>query len=102
MPVWIPARAIRTNTVTRRRRRLIIGATLAADDFGPARKRLRAVKDAPRLRIRRSDGAGAGAGGDEVAAVAAAFNAMASDLAERAGAGRFVRRDASYSRHLTS
>ena len=55
--------------------------------FGPARRRLRAVEDAARrlgagdLSARAPD-----RGGDEVAAVSAAFNAMADDLARRADA----------------
>jgi signal transduction histidine kinase len=67
---------------------LIVGALLAAVViFGPARRRLRAVEDAARrlgggdLTARAPEG-----GNDEVAAVAAAFNAMAADLAERADA----------------
>jgi signal transduction histidine kinase len=55
--------------------------------FGPARRRLRAVEEAAR-RLGAGDlSARAPArGGDEVAAVAAAFNAMADDLARRADA----------------
>jgi signal transduction histidine kinase len=55
--------------------------------FGPARRRLRAVEDAAR-RLGAGDlSARAPArGGDEVAAVAATFNAMADDLAARANA----------------
>ena len=65
-----------------------VGAALATVIiFGPARKRLRDVEDAARR-------LGAGdltarvpaRGGDEVAAVATAFNAMADDLAARADA----------------
>jgi signal transduction histidine kinase len=61
------------------------GATVVV--FGPARRRLRAVEDAAR-RLGAGDlSARAPArGGDEVAAVAAAFNAMADDLAARAEA----------------
>jgi|KBSSwiS6_1023812.scaffolds.fasta_scaffold01836_3 signal transduction histidine kinase len=67
---------------------LIVGAVLAATViFGPARSRLRAVEDAAR-RLGAGDlGARAPAKGrDEVAAVAAAFNAMAADLSARADA----------------
>jgi len=67
---------------------LVAGALVAAIAiFGPARRRLRAVEDAARrlgagdLTARAPD-----RGGDEVAAVAAAFNAMANDLAARAQA----------------
>ena len=67
---------------------LVAGALVAAIAiFGPARRRLRAVEDAARrlgagdLSARAPD-----RGGDEVAAVAAAFNAMADDLAARAAA----------------
>jgi len=65
-----------------------MGATVAAAlIFGPARRRLRAVEDA----ARRLGGGDLTAraperGGDEVAAVAAAFNSMATDLAARADA----------------
>ena len=67
---------------------LVVGALLAAVIvFGPTRRRLRAVEEAARR-------LGAGdltarvpaSGGDEVAAVAAAFNAMAGDLSARADA----------------
>jgi signal transduction histidine kinase len=67
---------------------LVAGALVAAVAiFGPARRRLRSVEDAARrlgagdLTARAPDH-----GGDEVAAVAGAFNAMASDLAVRAAA----------------
>ncbi|HEX4346055.1 MAG TPA: HAMP domain-containing sensor histidine kinase [Vicinamibacterales bacterium] len=67
---------------------LVLGGALAAFIvFGPARKRLRAVEDTARR-------LGAGdlsarvptRGGDEVAAVATAFNAMADELSTRAAA----------------
>jgi signal transduction histidine kinase len=67
---------------------LVVGALVAAMAiFGPARRRLRAVEEAARR-------LGAGDlsvrvpadGGDEVAAVAGAFNAMAGELAARADA----------------
>jgi signal transduction histidine kinase len=67
---------------------LVVGALLATIAiFGPTRRRLRAVEDA----ARRLGGGDLTArvpsrGGDEVAAVAAAFNAMADDLAARAEA----------------
>jgi signal transduction histidine kinase len=67
---------------------LAAGAIVAAVlIFGPARRRLRAVEDAAR-RLGAGDlSARAPArGGDEVAAVASAFNAMADDLATRAAA----------------
>jgi signal transduction histidine kinase len=67
---------------------LAAGAIIAAVlIFGPARRRLRAVEDAAR-RLGTGDlSARAPArGGDEVAAVASAFNAMADDLAARADA----------------
>jgi len=67
---------------------LIVGAILAATViFGPARKRLRSVEEAAR-RLGAGDlSARAPARGrDEVAAVAAAFNAMAEDLSARAEA----------------
>ena len=67
---------------------LAAGAIIAAVViFGPARRRLRAVEDAAR-RLGAGDlSARAPArGGDEVAAVASAFNAMADDLAARADA----------------
>jgi signal transduction histidine kinase len=65
-----------------------IGAALAAlTIFGPARRRLRAVEDAAR-RLGGGDltARAPAQGGDEVAAVATAFNAMADDLSERATA----------------
>ena len=67
---------------------LLVGAALAAVTiFGPARKRLRAVEDAAR-RLGGGDLAARAPaqGGDEAAAVAQAFNAMADDLGERARA----------------
>jgi signal transduction histidine kinase len=67
---------------------LLVGAALAAVAiFGPARKRLREVETAAR-RLGSGDlSARAPAqGGDEVAAVATAFNAMADDLGQRAAA----------------
>src|SRR5882724_11201328 len=67
---------------------LIVGAVLtSAMIFGPARRRLRALETAARklgsgdLSARAPD-----RGGDEIAAVAGAFNAMAGDLAARAEA----------------
>jgi signal transduction histidine kinase len=67
---------------------LVVGAVLAAVMiFGPPRRRLKAVEEAVRklgagdLTARAPD-----SGGDEVAAVAGAFNAMAKDLAARADA----------------
>ena len=67
---------------------LVLGAILTSVlIFGPARRRLRAVEDAARrlgsgdLSARAPD-----RGGDEVAAVATAFNTMAADLAARAAA----------------
>jgi len=65
-----------------------VGALLAAIViFGPARRRLRAVEEAAR-RLGAGDltARAPARGGDEVAAVAAAFNAMAGDLAARADA----------------
>jgi signal transduction histidine kinase len=67
---------------------LVLGATLAALlIFGPTRRRLRAVENA----ARRLGGGDLSAraperGGDEVAAVATAFNSMADDLSARATA----------------
>jgi signal transduction histidine kinase len=67
---------------------LLVGAVLTSlMIFGPARRRLRALESAAR-----SFGAGdlsaraPERGGDEIAAVAAAFNTMADDLAARAEA----------------
>lgn len=67
---------------------LLVGAvTTSALIFGPARRRLRALETAARrfgagdLSARAPD-----RGGDEIAAVASAFNAMADDLAARAEA----------------
>ena len=67
---------------------LVAGALLTAIViFGPARRRLRALEEAARrlgsgdLSARAPD-----RGGDEVAAVASAFNAMADDLTRRAEA----------------
>jgi two-component system sensor histidine kinase BaeS len=67
---------------------LVLGTVLTSVMiFGPARRRLRAVESAARrlgggdLSARAPD-----RGGDEVAAVASAFNAMAGDLAARAEA----------------
>jgi signal transduction histidine kinase len=67
---------------------LILGAVLTSlMIFGPARRRLRALEAAARkfgagdLSARAPD-----RGGDEIAAVASAFNAMADDLAARAEA----------------
>jgi two-component system OmpR family sensor kinase len=67
---------------------LIVGALVAAVViFGPARRRLRAVEQAARQLGGGDLSARAPArGGDEVAAVATAFNAMADDLAARAAA----------------
>lgn len=67
---------------------LIVGTVLtSAMIFGPARRRLRLLESAARtlgsgdLSVRAPD-----RGGDEIAAVASAFNAMAGDLAARAEA----------------
>ena len=67
---------------------LVVGGVLtSATIFGPARRRLRALEGAARqfgagdLSARAPD-----RGGDEIAAVASAFNAMADDLAARAEA----------------
>jgi signal transduction histidine kinase len=67
---------------------LIVGAVLtSAMIFGPARRRLRSLETAARklgsgdLTARAPD-----RGGDEIAAVASAFNAMAADLSARAEA----------------
>ncbi len=62
-----------------------LAATVAI--FGPARRRLREVEDAAR-RLGAGDltARAPSQGGDEVAAVATAFNAMADDLAVRADA----------------
>jgi signal transduction histidine kinase len=67
---------------------LLVGAVLtSAMIFGPARRRLRALETAARqlgagdLTVRAPD-----RGGDEIAAVASAFNAMAGDLSARADA----------------
>jgi signal transduction histidine kinase len=67
---------------------LIVGALVAAVViFGPARRRLRAVEQAARQLGGGDLSARAPSrGGDEVAAVATAFNAMADDLAARADA----------------
>jgi signal transduction histidine kinase len=67
---------------------LLLGAFVATVViFGPARRRLRAVEDAAR-RLGGGDltARAPARGGDEVAAVASAFNAMADDLAARAEA----------------
>ena len=66
----------------------MVGAVLATVViFGPARRRLKSVEDAAR-RLGGGDltARAPAQGGDEVAAVAAAFNAMADDLAARADA----------------
>jgi signal transduction histidine kinase len=67
---------------------LVLGAIgMSLLVFGPARRRLRGLEQAARrlgtgdLTARAPEG-----GGDEIAAVAAAFNAMAADLAARAEA----------------
>jgi len=67
---------------------LIVGGILtSAMIFGPARRRLRSLEEAARalgagdLSARASE-----RGGDEIAAVASAFNAMAADLSARADA----------------
>jgi len=67
---------------------LIVGTiATSALIFGPARRRLRALETAARrlgsgdLAVRAPD-----RGGDEIAAVASAFNAMAADLSARADA----------------
>jgi len=67
---------------------LVCGALMAAVIiFGPARRRLRGVENAAR-RLGGGDLAARApvVGGDEVTAVATAFNAMADDLAARADA----------------
>ena len=67
---------------------LILGAVLtSAMIFGPARRRLRALETAAR-RLGSGDLAARAPdrGGDEIAAVASAFNAMAVDLSARAEA----------------
>jgi two-component system sensor histidine kinase BaeS len=67
---------------------LVVGALLAAVViFGPARRRLRDVENAAR-RLGAGDITARAPvyGGDEVAAVAAAFNTMADDLTARAAA----------------
>jgi signal transduction histidine kinase len=67
---------------------LVAGALLAAVViFGPARRRLRGVENAAR-RLGAGDLSARAPvrGGDEVAAVASAFNAMADDLSARAEA----------------
>ncbi|HKT81180.1 MAG TPA: HAMP domain-containing sensor histidine kinase [Vicinamibacterales bacterium] len=67
---------------------LVFGGILAAVViFGPARRRLRQVEDAAR-RLGGGDltARAPARGGDEVAAVATAFNAMADDLKARADA----------------
>jgi two-component system OmpR family sensor kinase len=67
---------------------LLVGAVLATVVvFGPARRRLRALESAAR-RLGSGDLAARAPdrGGDEIAAVAQAFNAMADDLAARASA----------------
>src|SRR6185436_17963470 len=67
---------------------LILGTVLTSVMiFGPARRRLRALETAAR-RLGAGDLAARAPdrGGDEIAAVASAFNAMAGDLAARADA----------------
>jgi signal transduction histidine kinase len=67
---------------------LIVGTILASVlIFGPARRRLRALESAAR-RLGGGDLAARAPerGGDEIAAVASAFNAMAADLSARAEA----------------
>ena len=67
---------------------LIVGAVLtSAMIFGPARRRLRSLETAAR-RLGSGDltARAPARGGDEIAAVASAFNAMADDLAARADA----------------
>jgi signal transduction histidine kinase len=67
---------------------LVVGALLATVIiFGPARRRLKSVEDAAR-RLGGGDltARAPAQGGDEVAAVASAFNNMADDLAARAEA----------------
>jgi signal transduction histidine kinase len=67
---------------------LIVGAFVAAVSiFGPARRRLQGVENAAR-RLGSGDLSARAPvrGGDEVAAVASAFNAMADDLSVRAAA----------------
>ena len=67
---------------------LIVGTVLAsAMIFGPARRRLRSLETAAR-RLGAGDLAARAPdrGGDEIAAVASAFNAMADDLSARAEA----------------
>src|SRR5438309_392519 len=67
---------------------LVVGTVLASVlIFGPPRRRLRAVEDAAR-RLGSGDLSARAPerGGDEIAAVASAFNAMAADLSARAEA----------------
>jgi len=67
---------------------LVVGGVLtSATIFGPARRRLRQLEGAARQLGAGDLSARAPArGGDEIAAVASAFNAMADDLAARAAA----------------
>jgi signal transduction histidine kinase len=67
---------------------LAVGALLTATlIFRPAHKRLRSLEEVARgLGEGRTDVRASDAGGDEVAALARAFNRMASDLDTRAGA----------------
>jgi signal transduction histidine kinase len=67
---------------------LVVGTVLtAALIFGPARRRLRAVESAAhRLGAGDLSARAPDRGGDEIAAVASAFNAMAVDLSARAEA----------------
>ena len=87
-PFWFLLRRYGSTLATVALAALASGALLAAIlIFGPARHRLRAVEEAARRFGAGDREARAPAGGgDEVAAVASAFNAMADDLAARADA----------------
>ena len=87
-PFWFLLRRYGSTLATVAVAALASGALVAAIlIFGPARRRLRAVEDAARrLGAGDREARAPAGGGDEVAAVAAAFNAMADDLAARADA----------------
>jgi signal transduction histidine kinase len=87
-PIWLLLRELGPTLTWSGLVLLAVGAVVtAALIFRPAHKRLRSLEETARaLGEGRTDVRANDAGGDEVAALARAFNRMASDLETRAGA----------------